>query len=43
MNENTGFDYMPKLTLDPNAVTATAVAPAEEVKEVEKAIREFIK
>ena len=33
MNENTGFDYMPKLTLDPNAATAAAEAPAEEVKE----------
>jgi len=38
MNENTGFDYMPKLTLDPNAATAAAAAPVEEVKEVEKEI-----
>ncbi|MBR5260651.1 MAG: toxic anion resistance protein, partial [Oscillospiraceae bacterium] len=36
MNENTGFDYMPKLTLDPNAATAAAVE--EEVKEVEKEV-----
>ena len=38
MNENTGFDYMQKLTLDPNAAAAAAAAPVEEVKEVEKEI-----
>lgn len=40
MNENTGFDYMPKLTLDPNAATAAAVE--EEVKEVEKEVEKEV-
>ncbi len=38
MNENTGFDYIPKLTLDPTpAAAAVAEAPKEEKKKEEVA------
>ena len=40
MDENKGFEYIPKLTLDPNAATAAAVqqAPAEATAKAEKEV-----
>ena len=38
MDENKAFDYIPKLTLDPNAAAAVQEAPAAVIAEAEKEV-----